>query len=156
MDLFTSAKQNSEEMDKRSFNSRHSSRTKISSFSKSSSQARVKEQLKVVELRARAATLERKQKLKSEAETLRLEEKIAIAEGREEMPLKKSFYVIRPEYPFYVIRPEYSFYVIRPVYSFYVIRPEYSFHVIRTNDAMVLRQSIVIGLLQKKKSSKYR
>jgi hypothetical protein len=132
MDLFTSAKQNIEEMDKRSFNSRHSSRTKISSFSKSSSQARVKEQLKVVELRARAATLERKQKLKSEAETLRLEEKIAIAEGREEMPLKKSFYVIRPEY------------------SFYVIRPEYSFHVIRTNDAMVLRQSIVIGLLQKK------
>jgi hypothetical protein len=86
----------------------------------------------VVELRARAATLERKQKLKSEAEKLRLDEKIAIAEGREEMPLKKSFYVIRPEY------------------SFYVIRPEYSFHVIRTNDAMVLRQSIVIGLLQKK------
>jgi hypothetical protein len=132
MDLFTSAKQNIEEMDKRSFNSRHSSRTKISSFSKSSSQARVKERLKVVELRARAATLERKQKLKSEAEKLRLDEKIAIAEGREEMPLKKSFYVIRPEY------------------SFYVIRPEYSFHVIRTNDAMVLRQSIVIGLLQKK------
>jgi hypothetical protein len=141
MDLFTSAKQNIEEMDKISFNSRHSSRTKSSSYSKSSSQARVKERLKVVELRARAATLERKQKLKSEAEKLRLDEKIAIAEGREEMPLKKSFYVIRPEYSFYVIRPE---------YSFYVIRPEYSFHVIRTNDAMVLRQSIVIGLLQKK------
>ena len=85
----TSAKQSIEEqVDKRSFYSHHSSRTKSSSFSKSSSQARVKERLKVVELRAKAATLERKQKLENEAEKLRLEEEIAIADGREETLLK--------------------------------------------------------------------
>ena len=85
----TSAKQSIEEqIDKRSFYSHHSSRAKSSSFSKSSSQARVKERLKVVELRAKAPTLERKQKLENEAEKLRLEEEIAIAEGREETLLK--------------------------------------------------------------------
>ena len=42
----------------------------------------------MIELRAKAATLERKQKLGNEAEKLRLEEEIAIAEGREETLLK--------------------------------------------------------------------
>ena len=62
----TQAKQSiDEQMDKGSFGSLHSSQTKSSSFSQSSSHARVKERLKVVELRARAAMLERKQKLEN-------------------------------------------------------------------------------------------
>ena len=39
----------------------------------------------MVELRAKAATLERKQKLEIEVEKLQLEEQIAIAEAREAM-----------------------------------------------------------------------
>jgi hypothetical protein len=59
----------------------------------------------VVQLHAKAATLERKQKLENKAEKLRLEEEIAIAEGRDTHIIPKNFPIIlflySPKFPNY-------------------------------------------------------
>ncbi len=82
----TEAKRNLEEqLDKQYFKPLSTSSSKSSHSKSSSASSKLKERLKVAELRAKAATLERKQRLENETEKLKLEEELAMAEAREQI-----------------------------------------------------------------------